>query len=60
MSRFLSLVFIFLIVSTNAVAQGIRAVLGDDSVRFIYITEAWGQEIGSLDVEAGVDRKSVV
>lgn len=54
MSRFLGTVFLLFIISMKVEAQGIRAVLGDDSVRFIYITEAWGQEIGSLDVEAGV------
>ena len=40
--------------SALAHAEGIRAILGEDSARFTYVTEAWGQEIGSLDVEAGV------
>ena len=33
--------------------QGMKAVFGEDSFRFLYISEAWGQEIGSLDVHMG-------
>lgn len=53
MSKIISVGLLMLLCSSIQ-AQGIRAVLGEDSVRFIYITEAWGQEIGSFDVEAGV------
>lgn len=34
--------------------SGFRAQLGSDNVAFTYITEAWGQSIGKLDVEAGL------
>ena len=55
MFKIIGLVSLLLILSIRAeAAQGIRAILGEDSVRFTYVTEAWGQEIGSLDVEAGV------
>lgn len=55
MFKIVGLVSLLLILSIRAeAAQGIRAILGEDSVRFSYVTEAWGQEIGSLDVEAGV------
>ncbi len=48
------LLLLLVLVSMPLKAQGVRALLGEDSIRFIYITEAWGQEIGSLDVEVGV------
>jgi len=54
MSKYISVGLLLLMMSLKVEAEGIRAVLGEDSVRFIYVTEAWGQEIGSLDVEAGV------
>ena len=55
MYKIFGLASLLLILSMRAeAAQGIRAILGEDSVRFTYVTEAWGQEIGSLDVEAGV------
>lgn len=54
MFKNIGLVLVVLMLSIRAEAQGIRAILGNDSARFIYVTEAWGQEIGSLDVEAGV------
>jgi len=56
MSKFISMgiLVLLVLVSMPLQAQGVRALLGEGSVRFTYITEAWGQEIGSLDVEAGV------
>lgn len=56
MAKFISvgILFLLVLVSMPLKAQGVRAILGEDSMRFIYITEAWGQEIGGLDVEAGV------
>lgn len=54
MYRLISTGILLLLISMPLKAQGVRAVLGEDSLRFIYITEAWGQEIGSLDVEVGV------
>ena len=54
MPKFIIAGGLLLLLSLPLKAQGIRASLGEDSVRFIYVTEAWGQEIGSLDVEAGV------
>lgn len=55
MYKKIGLVLSFLVLSISVHAQqGVRAILGEDSARFIYVTEAWGQEIGSLDVEAGV------
>jgi len=55
MVKFISMGLLLLLVSLPIQAQqGIRAVLGEDSLRFSYVTEAWGQEIGSLDVEVGV------
>jgi len=54
MFRTVGLVSLLIILTLRVEAQGIRAVLGEDSARFTYVTEAWGQEIGSLDVEAGV------
>ncbi len=48
------LLLLLVLVSMPLKAQGVRALLGEDSIRFIYITEAWGQEIGSLDVEVGI------
>ncbi len=53
MSKFIGTGILLLLISLPLKAQGVRAVLGEDSLRFIYITEAWGQEIGSLDVEVG-------
>ena len=54
MFRTVGLVTLLIILTLRAEAQGIRAILGEDSARFTYVTEAWGQEIGSLDIEAGV------
>lgn len=54
MFKFIGLVSLLLMLSLRAESQGVRAILGEDSARFTYVTEAWGQEIGSLDVEAGV------
>lgn len=53
-SHYIAISSLLLILSATVQAEGIRATLGEDSVRFTYITEAWGQEIGSLDVEVGV------
>ncbi len=50
----IAVIFLLLISCTAIQAEGIQAILGKDSVRFTYNTEAWGQEIGNLDVEAGV------
>lgn len=43
-----------LLFSTTAIAQGIRAQLGDESARFMYVTEAWGQQYGRLELEGGL------
>ncbi len=49
------LLFISCAAATNLYAdQGIKAQLGEDSVRFMYLTEAWGQNVGKLDVEGGL------
>jgi len=54
MFKTVGLASLLLILSVRAEAQSIRAILGENSARFLYVTEAWGQEIGNLDVEAGV------
>jgi len=54
MSKQLALSLFLVTVGFNAQAQGVHATLGEDSLRFTYFTEAWGQEIGSLDIEAGI------
>jgi len=54
MSGSIRLGMLLFVMSNLVQAEGIRAILGEDSARFTYVTEAWGQEIGSLDVEAGV------
>jgi len=54
MSKQLVLCLFLITVGFNAQAQGVHAILGEDSIRLTYFTEAWGQEIGSLDIEAGV------
>lgn len=54
MFKYTNIGFFMLIFAGTVQAESIRAILGEDSARFTYITEAWGQEIGSLDVEAGV------
>ncbi|MBN4080407.1 hypothetical protein JYT31_01970 [Beggiatoa alba] len=54
MFKFTGLVLLLFLLSMKVEAQGARVVLGEDSIRLIYITEAWGQEIGNLDVGTGI------
>ncbi|MFO7603661.1 MAG: YfaZ family outer membrane protein [Gammaproteobacteria bacterium] len=49
---FLVVTAIFLPVSL-ASAQGLTIQVNDDSARFTFSTEAWGQQYGQLDLEGG-------
>lgn len=40
-------------VNTSVFAQGIRIQLANESARFMFFTEAFGQDFGRLEVEAG-------
>lgn len=53
MSRLLLILFCMLWLPVSY-AQAIGVQLGDSSVRFNYLTEAWGQKVGKLDAEASV------
>ena len=43
-----------LMMSGNALSQGLRIQLGSESARFMYLTEAFGQDFGRLELEAGL------
>lgn len=51
-SRILLLVSALLI-STTATSEEINIQLSDDTARFMYLTEAFGQDFGRLELEAG-------
>ena len=51
--RIILLVFT-LLMSSTVFSQGLRIQLGSESARFMYLTEAFGQEFGRLELEAGV------
>lgn len=51
--RFILLVIAFSLSST-AFSEDLEIQLGNKSARFMYITEAFGQEFGRLEMEAGV------
>ena len=42
-----------LLVSNNAFSEEIKIRLGNQSARFMYMTEAFGQDFGRLELEAG-------
>lgn len=42
-----------LIMSSTSFAQGFRIQLGSETARFMYFTEAFGQDFGRLELEAG-------
>jgi len=42
-----------LLASSNAYAEEINIQLGSDTARFTYLTEAFGQDFGRLELEAG-------
>jgi len=43
-----------LFMSATASAEDVEITLGNNSARFMYITEAFGQDFGRLEMEAGV------
>jgi len=45
---------IMLFMSATASAEDVEITLGSESARFMYITEAFGQDFGRLEMEAGV------
>lgn len=45
--------FVALLVSSASSAEEINIQLGNDTARFMYITEAFGQDFGRLELEAG-------
>jgi hypothetical protein len=47
------LLAIMLFMSGAAFAQDVEVTLGNKSARFMYITEAFGQDFGRLEMEAG-------
>jgi len=49
---FLLIFWLFLPVSLVS-AQGLAVQINNDSARFTYSTEAWGQQYGQLDLEGG-------
>ena len=44
---------ILLLMSNQAFSQDVKVTLGNESARFMYITEAFGQDFGRLEMEAG-------
>ena len=44
---------LLLIMSSKAFSQDFEVTLGNESARFMYITEAFGQDFGRLEMEAG-------
>lgn len=44
---------ILLLLSGRAFSQDVDITLGNESARFMYITEAFGQDFGRLEMEAG-------
>ena len=53
MYRRIILLAIALLMSKTAFAEDINIQLASDSARFMYITEAFGQDFGRLELEAG-------
>lgn len=47
------LLVLAMIFTSASYAQGIRIQLGNQSARFTYLTEAFGQDFGRLELEAG-------
>lgn len=43
-----------LFISASASAEDVEVTLGNKSARFMYITEAFGQDFGRLEMEAGL------
>ena len=48
------LLVLAMIFTTSSYAQGIRIQLGNQTARFTYLTEAFGQDFGRLELEAGL------
>lgn len=47
-------ILLFCVMSTTARAEGIVAMLGNDSARFFYSTQMWGQQSGPVELETGL------
>lgn len=45
---------LLLVMSSKAFSQDFEVTLGNESARFMYITEAFGQDFGRLEMEAGL------
>lgn len=53
MKRIVFLALFVLLPVAQVSAQGIAIQINDDSARFTFATEAWGQQYGQLDLEGG-------
>lgn len=53
MKKAILLVISFFLPVSFASAQGLAIQVNNDSARFTYSTEAWGQQYGQLDLEGG-------
>lgn len=51
--RIMTLAFTLLLMSNTASSQELRIQLANDSARFMYITEAFGQDFGRVELESG-------
>ena len=44
----------FMLISSHSMAEAVKAYLSSDSARFSYATQAFGQQFGRLELEAGL------